>query len=137
MLMTYRVPSTRGRSLVAAGAFVGFILRHAGRLYRAIKHCRAIAVLADQDDHLLADIGLTRDDLRHAMRQPIWRDPTALLSRRAGATRPRRLGSVFTFGPSVRDLNRRALAELDDSQRGNLSDVGRQVRDDARQRMCA
>ena len=45
------------------------------------RHRRA----ADQDDCLLADIGLTRDDVRHAVAQPIWRDPTVTLQQRAGA----------------------------------------------------
>jgi uncharacterized protein YjiS (DUF1127 family) len=60
--------------------------------------------LADLDEHLLCDIGVSRAEA--------WRE-----SRR--------------WWPG-RDLNRRALADLDDSQLSNLSDIGRHVRREAR-----
>ena len=41
------------------------------------------AVLARVDDRMLADIGLTRCDVRDAFSEPIWRDPTNLLRARA------------------------------------------------------
>jgi uncharacterized protein YjiS (DUF1127 family) len=53
------------------------------RLVVAIKHRRELAHLADFDDRMLADIGLTRTDLRDAHSEPLWRDPTSMLSRRA------------------------------------------------------
>jgi Domain of unknown function (DUF1127) len=43
--------------------------------------------LSERDDRMLADIGLTRSDLREAARQPLWRDPTAMLARRADVVR--------------------------------------------------
>jgi uncharacterized protein YjiS (DUF1127 family) len=52
------------------------------RLVVAIKHRRELALLADRDDRMLADIGLTRSDLRDAYCEPLWRDPTSLLARR-------------------------------------------------------
>ena len=54
------------------------------RLVVAIKHRRELAHLADLDDRMLADIGLTRTDLRDACSEPLWRDPTSMLARRAG-----------------------------------------------------
>lgn len=54
------------------------------RLVVAIKHRRELAHLADFDDRTLADIGLTRTDLRDASSEPLWRDPTSMLARRAG-----------------------------------------------------
>jgi uncharacterized protein YjiS (DUF1127 family) len=54
------------------------------RLVVAIKHRRDLARLADIDDRMLADIGLKRSDLRDAYSEPLWRDPTSLLARRAG-----------------------------------------------------
>ena len=39
--------------------------------------------LAGLDDRMLADIGLTRGDLRDAYSEPVWRDPTAILVSRA------------------------------------------------------
>jgi uncharacterized protein YjiS (DUF1127 family) len=57
------------------------------RLVVAIKHRRELALLADRDDRMLADIGLTRSDLRDAYSEPLWRDPTSLLAiRRARRT---------------------------------------------------
>jgi uncharacterized protein YjiS (DUF1127 family) len=50
---------------------------------RAIEHRRAAQVLARFDDRMLADIGLTRADLRDAYAGPLWDDPTALLRARA------------------------------------------------------
>ena len=42
--------------------------------------CRLLAGL---DDRMLADIGLTRGDVRDAYSEPVWRDPTAILVSRA------------------------------------------------------
>ena len=53
------------------------------RLVVAIKHRRELAHLADLDDRMLADIGLTRTDLRDACSETLWRDPTSMLARRA------------------------------------------------------
>ena len=40
-------------------------------------------MLAGLDRHMLADIGITRADLRDAFSAPFWEDPTALLRERA------------------------------------------------------
>jgi uncharacterized protein YjiS (DUF1127 family) len=53
------------------------------------RHRRDLELLASFDDHMLADIGLTRADLHDAVAEPQWRDPTELLAdrrheRRAG-----------------------------------------------------
>lgn len=88
MLMKSPVPVTASRRLAQqAEALFGLLRLNAMQLYKAIKHRRDIASLADQDDHLLADIGLTRNDVRHANAQPIWSDPTETLRRRASAAR--------------------------------------------------
>src|SRR4029077_20081497 len=52
------------------------------RLGVGVNHRRERALLADRDDRMLADIGLTRSDLRDAYCEPLWRDPTSLLARR-------------------------------------------------------
>ena len=44
------------------------------RLVVAINHRR--------EHRMLADIGLTRSDLRDAYSEPLWRDPTSLLANR-------------------------------------------------------
>ena len=53
------------------------------RLARAQRHRRQAHVLAGLDRHMLADIGVTRSDLRDAFSEPFWDDPTALLRERA------------------------------------------------------
>ena len=57
---------------------------------------------------MLRDIGLTRGDLRDAIGEPLWRDPTNILVKRA---RERRLaarnlsivGGLTSTPPAVRD----------------------------------
>src|SRR5436190_14190569 len=80
------------------------------QLCRAINHRRGIAALAAQDDRLLADIGLTRDDVRSAIAQPFWRDPTEVLRQHAGMAWRISLHQRFA---SPDEGNRRALAALD------------------------
>ena len=45
----------------------------------AFKGHRDMQILAGMDDHMLSDIGLTRGDVRDAVSEPIWRDPTTVL----------------------------------------------------------
>ena len=47
-------------------------------------------MLTGLDDRMLADIGLTRGDLRDAYSEPVWRDPTAILVSRAQERRVNR-----------------------------------------------
>jgi molybdate transport system substrate-binding protein len=56
----------------------------------AIRHHRELSRLVDREDHMLADIGLAREDLHAALAEPFWRDPTAGLARRAGELRRRK-----------------------------------------------
>jgi uncharacterized protein YjiS (DUF1127 family) len=58
-----------------------------GRIRRAVRHRQELAILAGADDRALADIGLNRTDLRDALSQPVWRDPSELLTLRAGERR--------------------------------------------------
>lgn len=67
-----------GRLVSASRAVLGRVLRIA----KALKHRRESAMLAGFDDRTLNDIGLTRGDVRDAIAEPIWRDPTALLEDR-------------------------------------------------------
>ena len=46
--------------------------------------------LSRMDDRMLADIGLTRGDVRDAVSEPVWRDPTAILVSRAQERRVNR-----------------------------------------------
>ncbi|MEW6454693.1 MAG: DUF1127 domain-containing protein [Pseudomonadota bacterium] len=68
------------RALNAAGAA-------AIRVFRAAKNRHSASMLARLDDRMLADIGLTRSDLRDAYAEPLWEDPTTMLARRAAERR--------------------------------------------------
>jgi len=86
-VMTQSATQPRGVDLHGLlAAAVGLI----GRLYRAYHNRAAIAVLGGASDHMLADIGLTRSDLRDAFAEPVWRDPTRLMRDRAIERRGRR-----------------------------------------------
>jgi uncharacterized protein YjiS (DUF1127 family) len=71
---------------------------------RLLKNRRNARKLAGMDDRMLADIGLTRSDLRDAYAQPLWRDPTDVLAGRARDKRIHRHGRVDTLpvsSPSI------------------------------------
>jgi uncharacterized protein YjiS (DUF1127 family) len=53
------------------------------RLAQARRHRRQAAALASCDGRTLADIGISRADLRDAFSEPFWQDPTVLLRERA------------------------------------------------------
>ena len=61
----------------------GIAVARVREVLQLVKNRRDAAVLAGLDDHMLADIGLTRGDLRDAYSGPVWNDPTAVLVSRA------------------------------------------------------
>jgi uncharacterized protein YjiS (DUF1127 family) len=65
------------------------------RLARSIRNRRAATTLAGLDDHMLADIGITRSDLRDAYAEPLWHDPTDILVDRATERRHARQRSAL------------------------------------------
>lgn len=71
-------------------AFAGAAVRRAKQILRTLKHRRDLAMLAGFDDRMLADIGLTRGDLRDAFSLPVWQDPCPILVSRAGDRRAAR-----------------------------------------------
>jgi uncharacterized protein YjiS (DUF1127 family) len=62
------------------------------RLTQAYRNRSDAAVLAGLDDRMLADIGITRSDVRDALAEPLWQDPTVLLRSRALERRLNRHG---------------------------------------------
>jgi uncharacterized protein YjiS (DUF1127 family) len=54
------------------------------RLNALWRNRRETRALLDMNDSQLADIGLTRDDVRHALRQPLTHDPSRELARARG-----------------------------------------------------
>ena len=64
-------------------ALVGSIASAFRRIATAYHNRAQATVLARLDDRMLADIGLSRSDVRDAFAEPLWQDPTALLRTRA------------------------------------------------------
>ncbi|HET9904379.1 MAG TPA: DUF1127 domain-containing protein [Xanthobacteraceae bacterium] len=77
------VPAGFGRVAGLAGA----VARRLAAIGRAFHHRRELAALAAFDDRMLADIGLTRGDIRDAVAQLPWHDPTEVLTTRADERR--------------------------------------------------
>lgn len=75
-----QTPSQFARMVNAVTGVVALRLREFVQL---VKGRHDAAVLAGLDDRMLADIGLTRGDVRDAFSEPVWRDPTAILVSRA------------------------------------------------------
>ena len=69
---------------------VGIVAARLRALVQTVKNRRDAAMLTGLDDRMLADIGLTRGDLRDAYSEPVWRDPTAVLVSRAQERRVNR-----------------------------------------------
>ena len=61
-----------------------WIFQVLGAVARLIRHRRDAAQLLEMDDHKLADIGLSRSDVIHALNSSPLHDPTRELSRLAG-----------------------------------------------------
>ena len=65
------------------GSFMAGLSAWLKRIARARRHRRQAVALAHVDSRMLADIGISRADLRDAFSEPFWEDPTALLRERA------------------------------------------------------
>src|SRR6266702_1634769 len=84
MSANYPVLPVAGSALLRVFAFVlAFVTRWLRELAEARRHRREAQVLAGLDRRMLADIGITRSDVRDAFSEPFWDDPTALLRERA------------------------------------------------------
>jgi len=90
-----------GRVLLAV---VGAVAARLRLVAAAFRRRHDLAALASLDERMLADIGLTRSDLRAAFSEPLWRDPTAILVNRVERHRRReyrRVTRVVAAPPSV------------------------------------
>ncbi|HEY6024149.1 MAG TPA: DUF1127 domain-containing protein [Pseudolabrys sp.] len=84
MSANYPVLPVAGSALLRAfAALVALVTFWLKELMRARRHRREANRLAGLDRRMLADIGITRVDLRDAFSGPFWDDPTALLRERA------------------------------------------------------
>jgi uncharacterized protein YjiS (DUF1127 family) len=64
-------------------AIIRTLVRQLRRLGQTYRNRNDASVLAGLDDRMLADIGITRSDVRDALAEPLWHDPTDLLRARA------------------------------------------------------
>ena len=77
------LPVAGGTLLRALASLLALVTHWLKELMRARRHRRDAKLLAGLDRRMLADIGLTRADVRDAFSEPFWDDPTALLRERA------------------------------------------------------
>jgi uncharacterized protein YjiS (DUF1127 family) len=87
-----------GRAIAVAA---GVVMHRIRQVALALKHRHDAAILARLDDRMLADIGLTRRDVREAFGEPLWRDPTELLVNRIVRRRPVRVTARAVAAPSI------------------------------------
>jgi len=78
------------------------LARRVRKLPAALAHRDQLQRLAECDDHLLADIGVTREEMKAALSAPFWRDPSEELVRRLSELKTDRRGrTVGETGRSV------------------------------------
>jgi uncharacterized protein YjiS (DUF1127 family) len=78
--LLHPVSGSPGRARAALSEALSRWIRQRVAAYR---NRRQASSLAGFDDRMLADIGLTRSDVRDAFAEPLWQDPTELLRMRA------------------------------------------------------
>ena len=99
------ISQTRTASLLAqmVTAIAGSLVVRARQVVQLVKNRRDATMLAGLDDRMLADIGLTRGDLRDAYSEPVWSDPTAVLVNRAHERRVNRRRASIGLAEKVFD----------------------------------
>ena len=97
-MTTFTITRTTTPASGTVGALTGSAILRLWNLLRALKNRHDAALLAGFDDRMLADIGLTRSDIRDAYSVPLWHDPTALLKNRVGERHRYRHGAPFGLG---------------------------------------
>jgi len=97
--LAYSAAAPIGRAL---WALAGRAKRGLKELAERVRNRRDSLQLAALDDRMLADIGLTRSDLRDAYAEPPWRDPSDVLARRAAERRMSRQRPALDCATAVR-----------------------------------
>jgi uncharacterized protein YjiS (DUF1127 family) len=77
------------QSFASEPGILSMIVRVAAQAFRSWQNRRRIAALNDFDDHLLADMGLQKDDVRQVLELPFAQDPALELQRLALRNRSR------------------------------------------------
>lgn len=97
-------PIQRRREPTLVRAIAAMVLTGMRKFARALKHRRNASMLTGMDDRMLADIGLTRSDLRDAYAEPLWRDPTDVLASRVREkrfNRPNGVAALHVSAPGI------------------------------------
>ena len=84
-------------------AVLGIVVARSRQAVEMLKNRRDAVILAGLDDHMLADIRLTRGYVRDAFSESVWSDPTTILVSRVNerrTSRRRGFGSVVE-APSI------------------------------------
>jgi uncharacterized protein YjiS (DUF1127 family) len=101
-MTTFTVSRTTSPSFAGTvGAIAQSAALRVWTILRALKNRHDATMLAGFDDRMLADIGLTRSDVRDAYSVPLWRDPTVLLRNRVSDRHRYRHGAPFGLGGLV------------------------------------
>jgi uncharacterized protein YjiS (DUF1127 family) len=82
-------------------AVLGIVVARTRQVAEILKNRRDAMTLAGLDDRMLADIGLTRGDVRDAFSEPVWSDPTTILVSRVNERRTSRRGFVASSGGMI------------------------------------
>ena len=90
-MTTQTLPMPASSAAGRMARLAGTVVLRVAAFVRAYKHRRDMEMLGGFDDRMLRDIGLTRGDLRDAVAEPLWRDPTRVLVTRVGERRRARL----------------------------------------------
>jgi len=77
------LPIAGGTLVRALASLLALVTHWLKKLARTRRHWNEATTLASLDRRMLADMGITRADLRDAFSEPFWDDPTALLRERA------------------------------------------------------
>jgi len=98
LTQTWKTVSPFGRMV---NVVTGMLVVRTRALVQTLRNRRDAAMLTGLDDRMLADIGLTRGDLRDAYSEPVWRDPTTILVSRAHERRINRRRTSGLSGKAI------------------------------------
>jgi uncharacterized protein YjiS (DUF1127 family) len=88
---------------ISATAFVHAFVRSCAGLIQVLRDRRDVLNLAEMDEHMLKDIGLSRSDVDEALAEPLFHSPSWALVRcvEQKATRPAKLAPLRKSRPVV------------------------------------
>ncbi|MEM8700682.1 MAG: DUF1127 domain-containing protein [Pseudomonadota bacterium] len=92
---------------IASIPFVALLGQMAARAWRVFTNRRHVSELTHWSDEQLKDIGLTRSDVRRALAEPFYRDPTSVLSNTST------FGGAFTLSAANGVVNRQPLTLIE------------------------